>query len=232
MPLSLSWADIALRLLLTVIAGGIIGANRGEHGRPAGLRTTILVALAAAMSMIEANLLLGMAGKPPGSFVSLDLMRLPLGILTGMGFIGGGAILRRGDMVRGVTTAATLWFVTMVGICFGGGQLAFGAVCALLGFLTVWGLKKFELRKLMQWSGTLTLTTQGEQEEEILAILKSAGYRVRTLAATITSRTHRHRALYELRWHGPQPHETTPAFLGELAALPGMKQVTWKPIGS
>jgi MgtC family len=51
-------------------------------------------------------------------------MRLPLGILTGVGFIGGGTILKRGDLVTGVTTAATLWLVTVIGLCFGGGQLA------------------------------------------------------------------------------------------------------------
>jgi putative Mg2+ transporter-C (MgtC) family protein len=57
------------------------------------------------------------------SIVRLDIMRLPLGILSGVGFIGAGAILRRGDTVRGVTTAATIWLVTVVGRCFGGGQL-------------------------------------------------------------------------------------------------------------
>ncbi len=49
-------------------------------------------------------------------------MRLPLGILSGIGFIGGGAILQRGDLVMGVTTAATLWFVTVMGLCFGAGS--------------------------------------------------------------------------------------------------------------
>jgi len=232
MPLSLSWTDIALRLLLTVIAGGVIGANRGEHGRPAGLRTTILVALAACMSMIEANLLLGTAGKSSGSFATLDPMRLPLGVLTGMGFIGGGAIVRRGDLVQGVTTAATLWFVTMAGICFGGGQLAFGSTAAIIGFLALWGLKKFELRGLTQWRGTLTLIAHGEQEDPVLAILKSAGYEVHVTGAALASRQGRHRAVYELRWHGPQPRERTPAFVGELAALPGIERVSWKPVGA
>ena len=64
-------------------------------------------------------------GKAPDSFVVLDLMRLPLGILTGVGFIGGG-ILKRGDSIQGVTTAATLWFVTVIGLCFGGGQNELG----------------------------------------------------------------------------------------------------------
>src|SRR5580700_3335317 len=113
MPTNLVWSEIAIRLLCTIVAGGLIGFNRGEHGRPAGLRTTMLVSLAACLSMIQVNLLLPMAGKPPTSFVVMDLMRLPLGILSGMGFIGGGAILRRGNFVIGVTTAATLWFVTV-----------------------------------------------------------------------------------------------------------------------
>ena len=61
-------------------------------------------------------------------------MRLPLGILTGIGFIGAGAILRRGDMVLGATTAATIWFVAVLGICFGGGQIWLG-LAALSGAL-------------------------------------------------------------------------------------------------
>jgi putative Mg2+ transporter-C (MgtC) family protein len=111
MHLEPSWYDIAIRLAFTVFAGACIGINRGEHGQPAGMRTTILVCLAAAVSMIQANLLLATAGRAPDSFITLDLMRLPLGILSGMGFIGAGAILRRGSMVMGVTTAATLWYV-------------------------------------------------------------------------------------------------------------------------
>jgi putative Mg2+ transporter-C (MgtC) family protein len=108
MPLTLTWQDIAIRLALSVVAGGLIGLDRGEHGRPAGLRTTLLVCLSAAIAMIQTNLLLDTTGKTGDSFVTLDLMRLPLGILTGMGFIGGGAILRRDGFVLGVTTAATL----------------------------------------------------------------------------------------------------------------------------
>jgi putative Mg2+ transporter-C (MgtC) family protein len=123
MPLTLTWHDIAIRLALSVVAGTLIGLDRGEHGRPAGLRTTLLVCLAAAVAMIQTNLLLATKGRPTDSFIMLDLMRLPLGILTGMGFIGGGAILRRDGFVLGVTTAATLWFVTVIGLCFGGGSL-------------------------------------------------------------------------------------------------------------
>src|SRR4051794_37903840 len=109
MPLTIGWTEIALRLALAILAGTLLGINRTERGMAAGLRTTLLVCLAAAASMIQVNLLLALAGRPEGSFIMMDLMRLPLGILTGMGFIGAGAILRHGDRVAGVTTAATLW---------------------------------------------------------------------------------------------------------------------------
>ena len=140
MPLTLQWGDIALRLVLTIIAGTLVGIDRSERGQAAGLRTTILVCLAAAVAMIQMNLLMPTAGRTPESFVTLDLMRLPLGILTGMGFIGGGAILRRGRMVQGVTTAATLWLVTVIGLCLGGGQLALGMTTLAITLLVLWGL--------------------------------------------------------------------------------------------
>ena len=64
-------------------------------------------------------------------------MRLPLGILTGMGFIGGGAILRKGTAIQGITTAATLWSSTVIGLCFGGGQLALGVTALTLAMLVL-----------------------------------------------------------------------------------------------
>jgi putative Mg2+ transporter-C (MgtC) family protein len=163
MPLTLTWHDIALRLALSVAAGALIGLDRGEHGRPAGLRTTLLVCLAAAVAMIQANLLLLTTGKTADSFVTLDLMRLPLGILTGMGFIGGGAILRRDGFVVGVTTAATLWFVTVIGLCFGGGQIALGLGALALGILVLAGLRWFDYRIKEDLHGVLVLTTERDE---------------------------------------------------------------------
>src|ERR1700744_2061333 len=103
MPLHLSWSDAAFRLILTMIAAGVIGLDRGARGHAVGFRTMILVGLAASVAMMQANILLPVDGKTASSFGTMDLMRLPLGILTGVGFIGGGAILRRGDLVTGVT---------------------------------------------------------------------------------------------------------------------------------
>jgi putative Mg2+ transporter-C (MgtC) family protein len=102
--------------------------ERSKTGHFAGLRTTLLVALAASVSMIQMNLLIQTNGKPQDSYAVMDLMRLPLGILTGVGFIGAGAIVRKDEMVVGVTTASTLWFATVVGLCLGGGQVILGSV--------------------------------------------------------------------------------------------------------
>jgi putative Mg2+ transporter-C (MgtC) family protein len=145
MPLSPSWQEIAVRLALTLIAGAIIGFNRGARGHAAGFRTTILVGLAASVAMIQTNILLPLAGKTPESFAVMDLMRLPLGILTGVGFIGGGAIFKKGDLVTGVTTAATLWVMTVIGLCLGGGQLGLGIAATVLTVITLWILKWVDL---------------------------------------------------------------------------------------
>ena len=146
MPLSPTWPDVALRLLLTIVGSGIIGWNRGVRGHSAGLRTTVLVGLAAALAMVQCNILLELKGRTGDSFATMDLMRLPLGILTGVGFIGGGAILKRGELVIGLTTAATLWVVTVLGLCFGGGQIVLGCGGTVLAVLVLWALREVEER--------------------------------------------------------------------------------------
>ena len=144
MPLNPTWVDIAIRLLLVVAAGALIGLNREAGGHAAGFRTTILVGLAACLAMIQANLLLTTMGKTPQSFVRMDILRFPLGILTGVGFIGGGAILKRGDLITGVTTAATLWIMTAIGLCIGGGQLVVGSAGAVVAFIVLSLFKWFD----------------------------------------------------------------------------------------
>jgi putative Mg2+ transporter-C (MgtC) family protein len=113
-----------LRLILDVIAAGLIGVNRDERGRPAGLHTNTLVSLMACVSMVQMNLLVHTNGKPADSYVAMDIMRLPLGILSGIGLVGAGAILKRDDLAFGLTTVATLWFVTVMGL--GSGQVSLG----------------------------------------------------------------------------------------------------------
>src|SRR5947209_7884246 len=144
MPTNPSWYDIALRLALATIAGMLIGINRTERGRAAGMRTTLLVCLAGCVAMILTNVLLDTTGKDSSYFTQMDTMRLPLGVLTGMGFIGAGAIIQRGGDIQGLTTAATLWLTTVLGFCFGSAQHGLGVAGTLLALGTLWGLERLE----------------------------------------------------------------------------------------
>src|SRR4051812_6391896 len=126
-----------LRLGLAVLAGVVVGYERESHGRAAGLRTTMLTCVAAAAAMILSTSIY------EGANIAInwrpDPTRIAAGILTGIGFLGAGAIVREGKTVRGVTTAAVLWFVTIIGMAFGAGQIVLGllGLCVALGTLFV-----------------------------------------------------------------------------------------------
>lgn len=229
MPLILGWDAIALRLLLTVIAGVLIGYDRSEHGKAAGMRTTLLVCLAASAAMIQVNLLLPMAGKPSDSFITNDLMRLPLGILTGVGFIGAGAILRRDNIVIGVTTAATLWLVTVVGLCLGGGQLALGIVVTVLGIGALQGLRWVEdrLRQQIRTRLTIMVADAGPGEAALRQRLIAAGL---SIAGTriILNRSEGYRELiFDLRQLRLAHDTTTPPIVAALADEAGVLKLRW-----
>jgi putative Mg2+ transporter-C (MgtC) family protein len=233
MSTHLDWPEIAVRLLLTVIAGTLIGLDRGEHGRPAGLRTTLLVCLAAAVSMIQTNLLLPLAGKPADSFVGLDLMRLPLGILTGMGFIGAGAILKKGDTILGVTTAATLWFVTILGLCFGGGQWGLGLAALVIGLGVLRGLKRVEALLPQDHRATLTLTGALERlsVDEVRTEMLSHGVQLVSPGVRYDTNTGTWTLSSEVVWRAKMVEPSLPVFVSELLHRPGLSQVEWSPAG-
>ena len=231
MPLNIGWGEIALRLALTVFAGILIGINRSEHGHAAGLRTTLLVCLAASLSMLQVNLLLPMTGKTSSSFAVMDLMRLPLGILSGMGFIGAGAIVRKDNFVHGLTTAATLWFVTGLGLCFGGGQLALGLVGLALGVLVLEVLKRVEDRWRQDRHAVLSVIigTNGPTEEELTSKLQAEGYVISPWGVVSFDQNRQRELRTEVRWR-TRPHEVhSPAFLQEVVDYPGVLRLEWKP---
>ena len=231
MPLTLTWQDIALRLALSVVAGAMIGLDRGEHGRPAGLRTTLLVCLAAAVAMIQTNLLLATRGRASDSFIMMDLMRLPLGILTGMGFIGGGAILRRDGFVLGVTTAATLWFVTVIGLCFGGGQIGLGIAASALGMLVLSGLRWCDYSMKQEQHGTLRLTTERDdpQQDAIRNTVQKSGYKIIGVASVAYVNEARQRELeFRVQWRAVPRNVDAPPFLKELSSDPHILAAHWK----
>ena len=230
MPLTLSWEQIALRLLLAAVASFIIGLNRDEQGHPAGIRTTMLVCLAATLAMLQVNLLLPMSGKTNSSFVEMDLMRLPLGILSGIGFIGAGVIVKHEhQLITGVTTAATMWFVTVLGLLFGGGQLRLGVAAFAIALLILWVLKGVEHHIPRERNGTLwlTLSPDGPSEQELRSTLEAHG--------KIT----RWHANYEppnvlcslecgLKWRAHEGHAPhTPEEVQQLRSMSGIRTLSW-----
>lgn len=197
MPVTPGWRDIAVRLTATIIAGAFIGLDRERGGHAAGLRTTILVGLAACLSMIQANILLATSQSANGS---MDILRFPLGVLTGVGFIGGGAILRRGDITTGVTTAATLWLITAIGLCFGGGHIAVGAIVTILAVLILSPLKHVDRWISGEQKGTVAIRLESAAEiPDVKATTPELSEATFTGLRDLDDDGHRE-LVYEIRW--------------------------------
>jgi putative Mg2+ transporter-C (MgtC) family protein len=231
MAIDLEWSSIAIRLLCTIFAGALIGLNRSERGHAAGLRTTILVALAACIAMIQVNMLLPTAGKPPGSFVTFDPMRLPLGILSGIGFIGAGAIVRRDNFVIGVTTAATIWFATVIGLCFGGGQITLGLAGVAIGMTVLTALKPLEDRMAQDHQGNLSIVmdSSGPDENDIRASLTEAGLKILSCGFAHSLERQSKELNCTLRWRAPAYESKIPPIVHTLAAKSGIVRIEWSP---
>jgi putative Mg2+ transporter-C (MgtC) family protein len=233
MPPEIHWQAIALRLVLTIIAGGVLGMERSKTGHTAGLRTTLLVTLAASVAMIQMNLLIPTNGKPSDSYAVMDLMRLPLGILTGVGFIGAGAIVRKGDLVLGLTTAATMWFATVVGLCLGGGQIILGSTATLIGFGVLRGLHDMErdIERYRRGELRLTLAKTTFTFDDLRSLLQAAKVHVKSVSVK-ECRTDGHQQFScEVRW--PATTTTTaelPPVLRDLKEIPGLIELDWKSI--
>ena len=132
--------DALVKLLVTTLLSGIIGFEREHSHRPAGFRTHILVAVGSALVMLTSVYVfehMGMTG---------DVTRMSAQVLSGIGFLGAGTILREGFSVKGLTTAASLWAVACVGIAVGAGFYAGAFVATLVIYLTLNSLKRFIVR--------------------------------------------------------------------------------------
>jgi putative Mg2+ transporter-C (MgtC) family protein len=139
-------AELALRLLLSFVVGILLGLEREQRQKPAGLRTHALVCLGASLFTIA-----GITGFPQDQGATLvrniDPARVAAQIVTGVGFIGGGIIFKEHDHIRGITTAASIWLTAGIGMGLGAGLYLLSGVATLLGLI---GLK---LDKMLQKEG-------------------------------------------------------------------------------
>ena len=227
-PLSIS--DIFLRLLVAFTAGLIIGWERESHGRPAGLRTTILTCVAAALAMILSEILFtDSATATATSSWRPDPARLGAGILTGIGFLGAGTILRHENMIRGVTTAATLWFVTVLGLAFGSGQFALGVLGAVIALVTLHVMPRFEKHIRSDWYATLSVSTtlDAASEPELRTRIEALGPIVKTMRLSYDLEKKQKTMICELKIEKAEVLEMSEIVVKDLTLCPGVLQIRW-----
>ncbi|MFA5863990.1 MAG: MgtC/SapB family protein [Phycisphaerae bacterium] len=158
--------EMILRLILAVGAGAIVGSEREFHGRPAGLRTHILVALGAAimsLASLELAEIVQVFGASPN--VRVDISRIASGMITGIGFLGAGTILKMGKSVRGLTTAASLWCVAGVGMGFGFGFYRLSIFGSMLMLFTLLVVTKLEQGISKDWYKNVIVRLKGSRDQ-------------------------------------------------------------------
>ena len=134
-----------LKLFLAILLGGATGLEREFRGRPAGLRTHILVCLGATMIMVGSRSMAEYSQALAQAYrVQVDPGRIAAGIVTGIGFLGAGAIIRIEDLVRGLTTAGCIWFVAALGIAIGQGLYLLATVSSVCAVAILLGLTRVE----------------------------------------------------------------------------------------
>jgi putative Mg2+ transporter-C (MgtC) family protein len=171
--------EMILRLLAALAAGAFIGYERSFHGRPAGLRTHVLVCLASALLMLVTvyeDHWVRVAGES-----RLDPTRMAQGIMTGIGFLGAGVIVKEGLNVRGLTTAASIWITAGIGVLAGVGLYLPMVFSVLLTLMVLSVFRWIELKVPTQayYFFDVQYAREGNlSEEAMLALLKKLGFSV------------------------------------------------------
>jgi len=163
------------RLLAAVIAGGLIGLERSYNGRPAGFRTHSLVCMSSSLLMLLTVFQWQLLADVPIETIRIDPTRMAQGIMTGIGFLGAGVIMKDRHTIRGLTTAASIWVTASIGILIGmGSYLAAGIATLLaLGILSLFRTLENYLPSLSY--GSLSISSLRKDmvtEEEINEVLK------------------------------------------------------------
>jgi putative Mg2+ transporter-C (MgtC) family protein len=141
-----SHMELVFRILLGTVLGGVIGLERDLRGRSAGLRTHTVVALASATFMVVSTRFIYFQHYVAGDLVAVDPSRIAASVVSGIGFLGAGAILRTGITIKGLTTAAGLWLVSAIGMAAGGGMYFESVFVTATGLSALTLLRRFEDR--------------------------------------------------------------------------------------
>jgi putative Mg2+ transporter-C (MgtC) family protein len=202
--IALPYPVAVLRLVLAVVLGALVGFERERGERSAGLRTLALVSLGSALFMIISAY--GFGEFNGRTDVSADPSRIAAQVVTGIGFLGAGAILLRKEIVRGLTTAAAIWLVAGIGLACGIGMIAQAATATVLGLLVLAGLHPLEKTMFSRRASHL-VRLQLDRDAEAGKVLELA-YEVCTGAhvalETLESRPGRGGEMLELRCRVPE----------------------------
>lgn len=181
--------DIFIHLVVAMVAGGLIGLERSYYGRPAGFRTHTLVCMASSLLMLVTIYQKDWFSGAMVETVRVDPTRMAQGIMTGIGFLGAGVIMKEGASIRGLTTAASIWITAAIGILAGVGfYSALAVVTALtLSTLTLYRLVERQLPMLFYVQNFIRFHyDRAMPEEEIRALMKENGFKVSNLCRAVT----------------------------------------------
>jgi len=219
--------ELLVRLIVGTALGGIVGYERGVHGRPAGFRTHLIVALPSTTFMLVSTHFVYFQHYTKDDLVAVDPSRIAASIVTGIGFLGGGAILRTGLNVQGLTTAAGLWLVAAIGMAAGAGMYVVSVAATLFGIVALVVLRRFEhkddqLRRRI----SLVLADGGTTVPGLFRALAQTGVAVAPMEYE--------RRLDERRIHvtlqARIPPESQEGLVDLLEAQPGLERVRIEPV--
>ncbi|MBI5095859.1 MAG: MgtC/SapB family protein [Candidatus Hydrogenedentes bacterium] len=171
--------DILWRLTLAVLLAGAIGMERGRRGYSAGLRTHVLVCLGATLAMIVSDVIAReMVITNPA--IPFDKTRMAAGVITGVGFLGAGTIMHVGTTQRGLTTAAMIWFVAMLGIVIGVGLYVIAASATAFALIVAICFEFVEKKLPManRFSVAIRMPSGLQQMQEIEEAIRAEGFQV------------------------------------------------------
>jgi putative Mg2+ transporter-C (MgtC) family protein len=227
--LTISYSETTVRLLLTAVLCGLIGLERETRDQPAGFRTHILLGLGAALFTLVSAFgfpeFTDAALESNGRGVQFDPTRIAAQIVTGVGFLGAGAIIRRGGDVRGLTTAASIWSAAAIGMAAGAG-FYFGAVATtavvLATLYLLRSVRVFVASRFGTQFGVLgiELGGSGEQFSEVTRVLDRYDVQIRSTDAEIEG----DKAHYSLQLRVP-PRHNVQEMLAKISALPNVRRV-------
>jgi len=168
------------KLILASFLGAIIGFERDIHGRAAGLRTNLLVSLGSAVFMLlSESIALSYSKQITDSLLRVDPSRIAAQIITGIGFLGAGAIIKFGFSIRGLTTAACLWISAGIGMSIGAGYYDIGILTTIIALFSLIVLNKFEKIYSKDSYRLLEIKTTNEIDiTELIEIIKRKNLKI------------------------------------------------------